>query len=245
MAIYTIGKVTGKSYIGGFYGEVNTNSSYLPILINNYFDYQSAGTTYYTRSGVTGKTTSAMKTQSTYVGWDFDNVWSINNDYPQLRIFDHRPKANIGNVTVNSFTNSIVNNIEKYIKITKHTESILSPVSNEITRKTRTNRNVLTYTLPIDSSVQKSNRTVRSSTQNVTSFINPISAIVERRTKTIQNLLTYISPLQAEIDVLIPLNNNVVNAFTSVIYNPSMTTYSENILQLEVIENPSFVEVME
>ena len=40
-------------------------------------------------SGVTGYTTALMKQQSTYVGWDFENVWYMDEEsgYPKLRIF--------------------------------------------------------------------------------------------------------------------------------------------------------------
>ncbi|MGG4039291.1 GLUG motif-containing protein [Heyndrickxia ginsengihumi] len=242
---YSIGNVSGNSYVGGFFGMINTNSGYAPSFLSCLFNYQTAGTTNYTVAGVLSYTTQQMQTKSSYNNWDFDNIWSINNDYPTLKIFDHTPTANIGNIEVVSCSFPIQSIVTKSIKATNNIESNLSPIFNEITRKTRTNRNVLTYTLPIDTNVQKSNRTVRSSTQNVTTFINPISALVERQTKTIQNLLTYISPLQAHTDVLIPLNTNVVNAFTSVIYNPSMATYSENMSDLNVINNPSFVEVVE
>lgn len=39
--------------------------------------------------GVTGCTTEQMKNQSTYEGWDFDNVWYMDEStgYPKLRVF--------------------------------------------------------------------------------------------------------------------------------------------------------------
>ncbi len=53
-----------------------------------YWDNQASGQT--TSAGGTGKTTVEMKTQATYVGWDFNSTWaidqtsSINNGYPFL-----------------------------------------------------------------------------------------------------------------------------------------------------------------
>ncbi|MBL5769285.1 hypothetical protein [Heyndrickxia sporothermodurans] len=78
-------------------------------------------------------------------------------------------------------------------------------------------------------------------------FINSFVSVLNDSKGRIETriVMSYVSPIQAHTDVLIPLNNNVVNAYTSVIYNPSMATYSENISQLDVINNPSFVEVME
>jgi hypothetical protein len=52
-----------------------------------YWDTQTSGTS--SSAGGTGKTTAEMKTQNTFVNWDFTNVWSINsgvNDgYPHLQ----------------------------------------------------------------------------------------------------------------------------------------------------------------
>ncbi|MEK5521571.1 hypothetical protein [Heyndrickxia sp. FSL W8-0423] len=88
----------------------------------------------------------------------------------------------------------------------------------------------------------------KGQTLEVTSFITLINSFVSFPSDSkgkieTRIVMSYVSPIQAHTDVLIPLNNNVVNAYTSVIYNPSMATYSENISQLDVINNPSFVEV--
>ena len=50
-----------------------------------YFDSDVAGF-----DGDNGRTTAQMKRQSTYEGWDFVNVWRIDEgrDYPKLRCFD-------------------------------------------------------------------------------------------------------------------------------------------------------------
>jgi hypothetical protein len=54
--------------------------------VNSYWDTQTSGTTF--SFGGTGKTTAEMKTQSTFVDWDFTSIWGINagnNDgYPYL-----------------------------------------------------------------------------------------------------------------------------------------------------------------
>jgi len=54
---------------------------------NCYFDNEVTPTT---SDCGTGNTTENMKKQSTYSGFDFDNVWKIDegNDYPKLRVFD-------------------------------------------------------------------------------------------------------------------------------------------------------------
>ncbi|MGD9567248.1 MAG: hypothetical protein AB7V48_02825 [Sedimentibacter sp.] len=96
---YSCGKVANVPYGGytqkeyhGFagpseYGEENN-------VIHSYFDVENAG-----RSDIFAvpKTTSEIKTQSTYFGWDFDTIWSINttvnNGYPYL-LFSYELPAN-------------------------------------------------------------------------------------------------------------------------------------------------------
>ncbi|MFN6991899.1 MAG: hypothetical protein ACK4MM_04165, partial [Fervidobacterium sp.] len=75
---------------GGFAG--NAASSGKSGASSVYYDQDVAGTTTDALGlsyGVTPKTTTEMKQRSTYQGWDFDNVWNINdgNDYPYLRWF--------------------------------------------------------------------------------------------------------------------------------------------------------------
>lgn len=51
----------------------------------NYWDVETSGMT--TSKGADPMTTTEMKQQATYQGWDFDDVWSIDEgkDYPDLR----------------------------------------------------------------------------------------------------------------------------------------------------------------
>src|SRR4029078_167762 len=91
---YAVGAVTATtSYVGGFAGY-----SYLGTYSSNYWDTQTSGTTDGVGavnpdpSGVSGKTTAQMGTQSTFVGWDFamngqgpDGVWYMANR-PHLQI---------------------------------------------------------------------------------------------------------------------------------------------------------------
>lgn len=81
---YSTGKVTGNQYIGGFLGY-NSGST-----INSYWDIETSGTTigvgYGVADGVLGKTTQDLKKQATFVEWDFENIWIINEHqtYPIL-----------------------------------------------------------------------------------------------------------------------------------------------------------------
>jgi len=78
---YSVGVVSGSSYIGGFCGYKEQTHT----MTSCYYDSETSG-----RSD-TGKgepkTTVQMKQQATFVNWDFNNVWDINEgiSYPFLR----------------------------------------------------------------------------------------------------------------------------------------------------------------
>ncbi|UGV41697.1 fibronectin type III domain-containing protein [Methanococcoides orientis] len=79
---YSAGYVTGSDSVGGLVGY----DMFELISTNSYWDTQTSGQS--TSPVGTGKTTAEMKTQSTFVGWDFSSIWSmddsINSGYPYL-----------------------------------------------------------------------------------------------------------------------------------------------------------------
>ncbi|HEU4966493.1 MAG TPA: hypothetical protein VFT53_03350 [Candidatus Saccharimonadales bacterium] len=89
--LYSTGPVTVvsgslPSGTGGLSGGQYTS------IASSYWDTQSSGlATSMGGAGVVGETTAAMKTQSTYSGWDFTTIWAIdgsgtiNNGYPYLQ----------------------------------------------------------------------------------------------------------------------------------------------------------------
>jgi len=90
-----VGRVTGKlpSGLGGTESQANS-------VQDSYWDTQTSGQA--TSPGGSGRTTTQMKTQATFINWDFVNVWGIspsNNDgYPFLNTnagsaFYYRSKA--------------------------------------------------------------------------------------------------------------------------------------------------------
>lgn len=87
-----------SSYATGKLGGITTNGGLLGLGMGTtfdraYWDYETTGSQIADASGWTStdgaRTTQAMKTQSTFVNWDFSNIWSINpliNDgYPYLK----------------------------------------------------------------------------------------------------------------------------------------------------------------
>ncbi len=81
---YTIGSVSGNDRIGGLVG-LNTDSwDYEWIVSYCFWDIETSGQA--TSAVGTVKTTAEMQTESTFVGWSFDTVWTIDEgkDYPRL-----------------------------------------------------------------------------------------------------------------------------------------------------------------
>jgi len=78
---YSTSTVTGATQVGGLVGYNDDGAS----IISSYYDLNTTGQAD-TGKGV-GKITAEMKTQSTFVDWDFTNIWSIveNTSYPTLR----------------------------------------------------------------------------------------------------------------------------------------------------------------
>lgn len=80
----------GTSDVGGLIGGPDGNG---PESSQAYWDTEvskvATSAKGYLGGGIFGKTTSEMKQQSTYDGWDFANIWaispSVNNGYPYLK----------------------------------------------------------------------------------------------------------------------------------------------------------------
>ena len=76
---YTQGEVVGYG-AGGLVGK-QTNTG---TIVNSYWDTQTSGQT--TSAGGEGKTTSQMKTPSTFIGWD-TNIWNlVDGAYPTFKL---------------------------------------------------------------------------------------------------------------------------------------------------------------
>ncbi|CAG8774428.1 11057_t:CDS:1, partial [Racocetra persica] len=80
---YSTGLITGTTNAKGFLGVNSGGSS-----SGCYWDIETSGKT--TSAVGTGKTTTEMKTQSTFTDWDFETIWNIGthfDGYPFLRAF--------------------------------------------------------------------------------------------------------------------------------------------------------------
>ena len=71
----------GLYRFGGLVGDCCSGPVY-----DSYWDIETSGTTSSPSGQGTGKTTTEMKTQSTFNGWDFTTVWEIiGTNYPRLK----------------------------------------------------------------------------------------------------------------------------------------------------------------
>lgn len=87
---YSIGSASG-TYSGGFAGYTVSGTTFTNCFWDTQTSLKSNALGIGTTSGITGKTTSEMKTQTTFTNasWDFNNsIWNmnslINNNYPNL-----------------------------------------------------------------------------------------------------------------------------------------------------------------
>lgn len=82
---YATGAVSGSVNVGGLGGTDSQPPYYYWTTTNSYWDMNTTGRA--SSAGGTGKTTSELMQQNTYAGWDFTNVWQINEgtSYPTLR----------------------------------------------------------------------------------------------------------------------------------------------------------------
>ncbi|MCT4594967.1 MAG: hypothetical protein N4A57_11960, partial [Anaeromicrobium sp.] len=78
---YSAGKITGRSYVGGTIGY----ASYLKEQVSTYYDGVASGYKP-TKWHDVAKTTEEMMNKETYKGWDFNNIWKIEEGrhYPYL-----------------------------------------------------------------------------------------------------------------------------------------------------------------
>jgi hypothetical protein len=82
---YRIGMVSSENEIAGFCSEQGGSGK--EEIISSYWDTQTSEID--SSDGGEGKTTAEMMMQSTFVDWDFDNVWCMveGKTYPQLQHF--------------------------------------------------------------------------------------------------------------------------------------------------------------
>lgn len=77
---YALGDISGNGSIGGFVGNVMDGT-----IENSYYGKNNVSEN--TDNNGTAKSRDELKRQATYVGWDFNNTWAIEDDkvFPYLR----------------------------------------------------------------------------------------------------------------------------------------------------------------
>lgn len=237
---YSTGKVTyavSSSYNGksGFAGFIRNNTN---ILFNNCcWDKDTSGQATSPQTGINGRSTSEMKTQSTYVGWDFLDTWNINNDYPTLKTFGVSIPAQ--NVTVN--VSSHLNVISTVLERSKRKVSIsLSHVGNIATEAKRFSHVMKNVTSHIDEIVSEVVvlKNANAKEYRVTSHIEGIGSNASRVIRTLRTVNTGIQPIQIITDIEIPVDvEKPVYASVYIMENQSAIGRSDNKTNLTNIEN--------
>lgn len=76
---YSTGLVTGAGEAGGFVADAEFSDLFTATYWDINTSGKSDGCSTGTCTGIFGKNTSQMKSNGTYDGWDFRNIWGINN----------------------------------------------------------------------------------------------------------------------------------------------------------------------
>lgn len=225
---------------GGLIGSHSGQS----VVTNSYYDNQTSGQT--VSAGGIGKNTTEMKTQSTYVNWDFSNVWGIDSDYPYLQVFgvpSIPAKDEVVNVISNVQNVLSDSNIKK--QSTKLSNTFIHSLQASDDFHMSVLRSVATHISKVNTSVIQSDKVVRKRTVELTSYLNPVAVTVERKSNTYRVLLAHIKPITSDISVLYPLNDKLVMATMEVLKNNSYAIYEQGRSNFTLVENPSFMEVKE
>jgi hypothetical protein len=122
---YSIGRVFGESAKRGGFCVTDYTASEKIKIISSYWDTQTSEID--SSDGGTGKTTAEMMMQSTFVDWDFDEVWCIDegNDYPKLRVFGDCPPVGVEDI-------SEVESLNAYVYPNPAKDFINISIKNEI-----------------------------------------------------------------------------------------------------------------
>ncbi|MFJ8063310.1 GLUG motif-containing protein [Psychrobacillus sp. NPDC096426] len=205
---YSTGKVTysvGSSYngISGFAGFIRNNTD---VTFNNcYWDKDTSGQATSPQTGINGKSTSQMKTQSTFIGWDFTDTWNINNDYPTLKVFGVPVVSQDVTVNLSSHLNIISSVLERSKRKVSIALSHTGNVYSEATRTLQLTKNVTSHIDEIVSNVATlQNANVKE--YQVTSHIEGIGSNASRVIRTIRTVNTDIQPIQIITDIEIPVD---------------------------------------
>ncbi|WP_409174841.1 GLUG motif-containing protein [Brevibacillus fortis] len=254
---YSSGKVTYSQTslwngVSGFAGFVRNKTDI--IFSNCIWDKDSSGQVNPPKigsppstvvSGVIGKTTSEMKQQSTYLNWDFVTVWNIlPNEYPKLKSFlsaiDKKVIITLTSKVAN-LTDLSVKGSKKHVKSTASMDDITSNIMPARKKSVQPH----SYVGAIASTATRFARIVRAVTNVVTSHLKPISSATTTTGKVMRKPLSRLKRIITVAQGLINPSLLQVDAYAYHIENPSNHSHVESMTSSSVMENPSFVEVIE
>jgi hypothetical protein len=221
---------------GGLIGDNRGTTN----VTNSYWDKETSGVTI--SEGGTSKTTLEMKTQSTFVSWDFDTIWGFNNDYPYLKVFGIPEIPVIAqDVTVNlsshsELISSVLEHSKRKVSISLSHSSI---VSSESSRTLQLMKNVTSHIDEIVSNVTTlQNANIKD--YQVTSYLEGIGSNVSRVVRTVRTVTSEINPIQIITDIEIPFEvAKPVFATVYLIENPTNLQATNNYTTMDRVENKS------
>ena len=155
------------------------------------------------------------------------------------------PEPNVGEFLVESFVTNINSSISRSLSTYKTKNSRVSKISAYSEAHRIVSRELEGYMSDMVSNASKRVRTYKYGDKVIESYIKPFYSSLDKQVKLHKLLGSHIKQIKASTAVFIPLNNNVVNAYLSVLTNFSDTSQVHNKTLSSIIEHPSILEVKE
>lgn len=238
---FSNGIVTIKSdtnlYAGGLVGSHTVPS----VVTNSFWDMNTSGLTI--SEGGEGKTSREMKTQSTFIGWDFDNTWMINNDYPRLKVFDVPIIENKQIINVSSSINSIKSNLSNSKKLTRQSNAFMNSLVTNSKRFTAVLRLSDGYLSQIETKALVRSESGKNDTRYINNYISQLcSNIIKNMSKRII-ISSNIRTISSDLSVNYTTNEELFMINLNALKNASRVVKVEGNSITSYIINPSNLEV--
>ncbi|OLS37915.1 hypothetical protein BTR22_05235 [Alkalihalophilus pseudofirmus] len=268
--------VTGNYHVGGLIGNISRNETQVDScyavgkvhanfnndggliatfgnshqVTNSYYDTQTTGQN--SSAGGFRRTTEEMQQQSTYVSWNFENEWLIEDDYPTLRVFEveeaDQPIINIATRNIQKGISPIhlsTTTTPKVAATTRHIH-LKSAISSITTHTTQSKRKIKRFSAGIEPINTHTTTGFKQSLDNIVylnSHIQPLSTktTISRKTKYKTN--SHINLIYSRTGHSKPIDDIEVYATTSILTNHSQASIKINKSHTDTLSNRSYVEV--
>ncbi|BDH63316.1 hypothetical protein MTP04_34460 [Lysinibacillus sp. PLM2] len=271
---FAFGTITDKTDawdgVGGFYGQLPTNTSYHPKFLYCYFDSTKLGNTNHTTNQVFAWTTEQLQTASNFTDNFSSDIWLLkDSQYPKLQAFEekvvvvieernivsHINNLNSGVMIDKIATQKIVSSFnelsaqaQKIIRATKTNTTFVKDIVSGVVRQMQVVKvgaeTVTSYILPITSNIESLVKRVKLMTATVISDVGTFNSEVVREIQSLRQALSFIDVIVGKV-ITPTLKPVEIEAIVYHMENGTLSEYLSNQYSMSVLENRTLVEVRE